>query len=68
MHTGRRFILFEGCAPEDSQVDSGARLASKKGTVMSVVWIIALSALAVVWAISFVDVFRRHYSGATTVG
>jgi Phospholipase_D-nuclease N-terminal len=35
---------------------------------MTVFWIIGLSALAVVWVISIVDVFRRHYSGAATVG
>jgi hypothetical protein len=35
---------------------------------MTVFWIIGLSALAVVWVISIVDIFRRHYSGAATVG
>jgi hypothetical protein len=35
---------------------------------MTVFWIIGLSALAVIWAITVVDVFRRHYSAATTVG
>ena len=35
---------------------------------MTVFWIIGVSALAVIWVISIVDVFRHHYSGATTVG
>ncbi len=35
---------------------------------MTVLWIIGLTALVVIWAITIVDVFRRHYSGAATVG
>jgi uncharacterized membrane protein YhaH (DUF805 family) len=35
---------------------------------MTVFWIIGVSALAVIWAISIVDVFRRHHSGKATVG
>jgi hypothetical protein len=35
---------------------------------MTVFWIIGVSALAVIWVISIVDVFRRHYSGGATVG
>jgi hypothetical protein len=35
---------------------------------MTVLWIIGVSALAVIWVISIVDVFRRHYSGMATVG
>ena len=37
-------------------------------TVMTVFWIIGVSALVVIWAITVVDVFRRHYSGGATVG
>jgi len=35
---------------------------------MTVLWITALCVLAVIWIISIVDVFRRHYSGGTTAG
>jgi phospholipase D-like protein len=35
---------------------------------MTVLWIIGGTALAVIWAITIVDVFRHHYSGWTTVG
>ena len=35
---------------------------------MTVLWITALCVLAVIWIISIVDVFRRHYSGGATVG
>jgi hypothetical protein len=35
---------------------------------MTVFWIIGICALAVIWAITIVDLFRRHYSGATTFG
>ena len=35
---------------------------------MTVFWIIGVTALAVIWAISIVDVFRRHFSAGTTVG
>ena len=35
---------------------------------MTVFWIIAVSALVVIWAITIVDVFRGHHSGAATVG
>jgi hypothetical protein len=35
---------------------------------MTVFWIIGLTALAVIWVITIVDVFRRHYSGSATVG
>jgi len=35
---------------------------------MTVFWIIGVSALAVIWAITIVDLFRRHYSGGATVG
>jgi len=35
---------------------------------MTVFWIIALSALAVIWTITIVDVLRRHHSGAATAG
>jgi hypothetical protein len=35
---------------------------------MTVFWIVGLSALAVIWAITIVDVFRRPYSAAATVG
>jgi hypothetical protein len=35
---------------------------------MTVLWIIGVSALAVIWAITIVDVFRRPYSGGATVG
>jgi Phospholipase_D-nuclease N-terminal len=35
---------------------------------MTVFWIIGGCALAVIWVISIVDVFRRHHSGAATVG
>jgi hypothetical protein len=55
--------------------DAGRRtrvLASAKNpeerTVMTVFWIIGVSALAVIWVISIVDVFRRHYSGAAKAG
>jgi hypothetical protein len=36
--------------------------------VMTVFWIIGISALAVIWAITIVDLFRHHHSGATTAG
>ena len=35
---------------------------------MTVLWIIVASALLMVWALTITDVFRRHYSGGTTVG
>ena len=35
---------------------------------MTVLWIVGISALAVIWAITIVDLFRRHYSGWATVG
>jgi hypothetical protein len=35
---------------------------------MTVFWIIGVTALAVIWGITIVDLFRRHYSGAATVG
>jgi hypothetical protein len=35
---------------------------------MTVLWIIVGSLLLVVWVLSVVDIFRRHYSGWTTVG
>ena len=35
---------------------------------MTVFWIIGVTALAVIWVISIVDVFRRHFSAGTTVG
>jgi hypothetical protein len=35
---------------------------------MTVFWIIAICALAVIWVISIVDLFRHHYSGWTTFG
>jgi hypothetical protein len=35
---------------------------------MTVLWIIGACALAVIWGITIVDFFRRHYSGWTTVG
>lgn len=34
---------------------------------MTVLWIIGLTALAVIWGITIVDLFRRHYSGWATV-
>jgi hypothetical protein len=33
-----------------------------------VLWIIGLTALAVIWGISIVDVLRHHYSGLAKVG
>jgi hypothetical protein len=35
---------------------------------MTVFWIIGVIALAIIWGITIVDLFRRHYSGAATVG
>jgi len=35
---------------------------------MTVLWIIGISALAVIWAITIVDLVRHRYSGSTTVG
>jgi hypothetical protein len=35
---------------------------------MTVLWIIGACALAIIWGITIVDLFRRHYSGSTTVG
>lgn len=35
---------------------------------MTVFWIIAVTALAVIWAITIVDVFRQPYSGAAKAG
>jgi phospholipase D-like protein len=35
---------------------------------MTVLWIVGLSALVVIWGITIVDLFRRHYSGSATVG
>jgi hypothetical protein len=35
---------------------------------MTVLWIIGSCVLAVVWVLSIVDVFRRHYSAGATVG
>jgi hypothetical protein len=35
---------------------------------MSLLWIIVLCLVALVWVLSIVDVFRRHYSGWTTAG
>jgi hypothetical protein len=35
---------------------------------MTVLWIIGLSVLALVWVLSIVDIFRRHYPVWTTVG
>jgi hypothetical protein len=35
---------------------------------MAWVWIIGGIALAVIWVITIVDVFRRRYSGGATVG
>jgi hypothetical protein len=40
----------------------------RRGTVVTVFWTIGAIALAVIWVISIVDVFRRHYSGGATVG
>jgi hypothetical protein len=39
-----------------------------KGTVVTVLWIIVACLLAVVWVLSIIDIFRRHYSAWTTVG
>ena len=35
---------------------------------MTVLWIIGACALAVIWGITIVDLFRHHYSGSTTFG
>jgi hypothetical protein len=35
---------------------------------MTVFWIIGVSALAVIWAITIVDLFRHHHSGSATIG
>ena len=35
---------------------------------MTVFWIIGAIALAVIWAITIVDLFRHHHSGGATVG
>ncbi len=35
---------------------------------MTLLWIIIASALVLVWALTIVDVFRRHYPVWTTVG
>ena len=35
---------------------------------MTVLWIIVASLLVVVWVLTIVDIFRRHYSTWTTVG
>ena len=35
---------------------------------MTVLWIIGAVALAVIWGITIVDLFRHHYSGWTTAG
>jgi hypothetical protein len=35
---------------------------------MTVVWIVVGSLLLIVWVSTAVDIFRRHYSGWTTVG
>jgi hypothetical protein len=35
---------------------------------MSLLWIIVLCLVALVWVLSIVDIFRRHYPGWTTAG
>ncbi len=35
---------------------------------MTVLWFIVGALLLIVWVLSAVDIFRRHYSGWTTVG
>jgi hypothetical protein len=35
---------------------------------MTVLWAICGFLLLIVWVLSVVDIFRRHYSGGTTVG
>jgi cytochrome bd-type quinol oxidase subunit 2 len=40
----------------------------RKGTVMSLLWIIVLCLVALVWVISVVDIVRQRYSGWTTAG
>jgi phospholipase D-like protein len=43
-------------------------MARGKGTAVTVLWIIVSCLLAVVWVLSVLDIFRRHYSTWTTVG
>jgi uncharacterized membrane protein YhaH (DUF805 family) len=35
---------------------------------VSIFWIIGFIVLALIWAITIVDIFRHHYSGKATVG
>jgi hypothetical protein len=35
---------------------------------MTVLWIVGACALAVIWGITIVDLFRHHYSGGITLG
>ena len=35
---------------------------------MGAMWMIIGCLLLIVWVLSIVDIFRRHYSGGTTVG
>jgi hypothetical protein len=35
---------------------------------VSIFWIIGFTVLALIWAITIVDIFRRHYAGKVTVG
>jgi hypothetical protein len=49
-------------------VQQARRAELKEGIVMTVMWMILGSLLFIVWVLSIVDIFRRHYSGGTTVG
>ena len=36
--------------------------------MMTFIWIVSACVLVVVWVLTIVDIFRRHYSTWTTVG
>jgi Phospholipase_D-nuclease N-terminal len=36
--------------------------------MMTFIWIVSACVLAVVWVLTIVDIFRRHYSTGATVG
>jgi hypothetical protein len=36
--------------------------------MMTFIWIVSACVLAVVWVLTIVDIFRRHYSTGATIG
>jgi hypothetical protein len=67
-HAPREVWCVPAGAPLTGCDDRQTATGFKERAVMTVFWIIGLSALVVIWAITIVDVFRHHHSGSATVG